>query len=174
MTRRGTVLLIGVLVALVGYLWLVESRRAAHPPPAVAEEPPLLDGPSGAVARVELLQGDTRITALRRDDTWVDADGRAWDGNALADLLETLTGLRPVMEVDPSPDDDAGYGLGPAAQRLQISGTDGRSLLALDIGERNPAWTGLYVRRVGERRVVLVGAVLRWELEKLRDAAPGG
>jgi hypothetical protein len=77
------------------------------------------------------------------------------------------------MVVDAEPVDEAGYGLGASAQRLLVTGADGRPLLALEVGERNPAWTGLYVRRKGEREVVMVGALLRWELEKLRDAAPG-
>lgn len=171
---RGTLLLLVVLAALGGYLWLIEARRPARPVASTTEEPALLSASPAAVGRVELVEGDRRITATRRDGTWVDADGRAFDGSAVGDLLDTLTALQPVMEVDPEPSDVDGYGLGSAAQHLQISASDGRPLLALDVGERNPAWTGLYVRRAGERRVVLVGAVLRWELEKLRDAAPGG
>ena len=31
--------------------------------------------------------------------------------------------------------------------------------------------TGVYVRRVGQRPVLLVGALLRWELEKIRRVA---
>jgi len=40
----------------------------------------------------------------------------------------------------------------------------------MDIGNRNPAWTGSYARRAGRAEVLLVGAVLRWELDKLRSA----
>jgi hypothetical protein len=172
MTARGTVLLLGVLLALLGYLWLMETRQVAQPVSATVEEAPLLDGPAAAVARIDLVNPEGRVTAMRRDRAWVDGSGHVWDGTAVADLLETLGTLRPVMEVDPAPEDVDGYGLGSTAQRLHVSGQDGRSMLELEVGERNPAWTGLYVRRVGEQRVVLVGAVLRWELEKLRDAAP--
>lgn len=172
MTARGTALLGAVLLVLAGYLWLVEARRPAGPA-AAAEAPALLAADAGAVARIDFEEGDVRLTAVRRDGTWIDPDGHPWTGTAVSDLVETLGSLRPVMVIDPEPDDVSGYGLGPSAQRLQISADDGRRLLALEVGERNPAWTGLYVRRAGERRVVLVGAVLRWEIEKLRDAAPG-
>ena len=50
-----------------------------------------------------------------------------------------------------------------------LDGTRQR-LLAMDIGTRNPAWTGSYARRDGRDEVLLVGALLRWELEKLRSA----
>lgn len=172
MTGRGTALLVAVLLGLVGYLWLVEARHTRRPP-ASAEPPPLLADGAGAAARIELYAGDARVTALRRDGGWVDGDGRPWSGTVVGDLVETLAALRPVMVIDADPEDDSAYGLGPAAQRLQVSAADGRPLLTLEVGERNPAWTALYARRAGERQVFLVGAVLRWELEKLRDAAPG-
>jgi len=171
MTARGTALLVVVLAGLVGYLWLMEIRRPARSVSSTEMPPLLADGP-GIAARVELVTDGARVTALRHDDVWVDDNGHAWAGGVVPDLIDTLTGLRPVMVVDNDPDDEAAYGLGPAAQRLQVLAADGRPLLALEVGERNPAWTGLYARRLGERQVLLVGAVLRWELEKLRDAAP--
>lgn len=171
MTGRGTALLVAVLLCLVGYLWLIEGRRPQRTISS-PDAPALLAAGSGAAARIELDTAGARVTAMRRDSTWVDGDGRPWSGTVVPDLVDTLATLRPVMVVDPDPDDDGAYGLGTAAQRLQVLAADGRPLLALEVGERNPAWTGLYARRLGERQVFLVGAVLRWELEKLRDAAP--
>src|SRR3989442_1562213 len=74
----------------------------------------------------------------------------------------------------PDPATPGDYGLGPGGRRLGLAAADGRPLLALELGERNPAWTGLYARRAGEPAVLLVGGVLAWELEKVRQAAPGG
>ena len=75
------------------------------------------------------------------------------------------------MVVDADPAEPSDYGLGPDTPRLRVMAA-GKELLSLEIGERNPAWTGLYARLAGQREVILVGAVLHWELEKLRDAAP--
>jgi hypothetical protein len=177
MTPRGTLVLVVILAALTGYLWLAEVRpRAGIVAPApgghAREELPLLAVPPGRVARVELEQGETLLTALRRDGEWADARGRPWRANVVSDLVETLGALRPVMVVDPDPERPADYGLGPEASRLRLVGADGEELLVLEVGERNPAWTGLYARRAGRREVMLVGAVLRWELEKLRSASP--
>ncbi len=82
------------------------------------------------------------------------------------ELVEGERRLNPATPGD--------YGLGPGGPRLELAAADGRPLLALELGERNPAWTGLYARRTGEPAVLLVGGVLAWELEKLRQAAPGG
>ena len=172
LTVRGTAALLGVLATLLGYLWLVElpARRAA-PPPDV-EGPPLLAVPATGVARVAVKEGGASLTAVRADDGWTDPSGRPWRGSAVADLVDTLGTLRALMIVDPAPRDPADYGLGTAARRLEVSGTDGRPVLELELGERNPAWTAIYARHVGRPEVILVGSVLGWELEKVRSGAP--
>src|SRR5262249_56495047 len=101
-----------------------------------------------------------------------DAEGGRWRGDVVADLVDSLGTIGPVMTVDPAPADPADYGFGPDAVRIRLLAQDGRPLLALDVGERNPAWTGLYARRTGSREVLLVGALLHWELEKLQAKAP--
>jgi hypothetical protein len=170
MTLRGTAVLILLGVALVGYLWLVEARpRLAESPPAAS---PLLGAPAAAVARVELAERTRRLVAARRDGRWLDANGRPWRDDAVTDLVRTLGTLAPLMVVDPTPEADADYGLDNGAARLSLLAGDGQPLLVLELGDRNPASTGLYVRRAGEQGVLLVGAVLGWELDKLRGAAP--
>jgi hypothetical protein len=171
MTARGTALLVALLATLAGYLWVVERR----PAPAFPAEPaPLLAVPAAAVARVELVEGERRLTAVRGERGWTDAAGRPWSQDPVSDLLAALGALRPLATVDPDPATPGDYGLGPGGRRLELAAADGRSLLALELGERNPAWTGLYARRAGEPAVLLVGGVLAWELEKVRQAAPGG
>ena len=173
MTTRGTLLLVAVLVGLAGYLWMAEVGQQT---PLRASEPieaaPLLAVPPAGVARVELEDGAQRLVAVRREGGWSDPAGRPWDGEAVADLLESLGSLRPLMTVDPDPAEPADYGFGPDTARIRLLARDGRPLLVLDVGERNPAWTGLYARHVGSREVMLVGALLRWELEKLQANAP--
>jgi hypothetical protein len=41
-------------------------------------------------------------------------------------------------------------------------------LLDLEVGAMNPSETAVYVRRMGHSPVLLVGALLHWELQKLR------
>jgi hypothetical protein len=174
MTGRGTALLFALLVVLAGYLWVAELERGARvrPPPPAPAGPPLLAATPAELAGVELEEAGVQLRAERHGDTWTDGQGRPWRGDAVTSLLGTLATLRPVMVIDPHPANPADYGLGPPAARLRVIGRDGQPLLALELGERNPAWTALYARRVGTEEVILVGSVLRWELGKLRDTAP--
>src|SRR5262249_39759234 len=153
MSGRGTGVLLAVMAGLVGYLWLVEvrPRRGAKPAPAAASEAAALLAPSADVARLELEGGGARLTAVRRDDGWADQTGRPGPPAAVPDLLDTLRGLRPIMVVDAEPEEPADYGLGPDDTRLRLLGPTGAPLLALEVGERNPAWTGLYARIAGRR-----------------------
>ena len=120
------------------------------------------------MARVELADGKRQIVVLRRGDAWADAHGRACDG--ATDVVDALRALRPLSVVDPAPLAPDDYGLGAGARRLRLVATDGRPLLSLDVGDRNPAGTALYVRRDGAPEVLLVGAQLAWELDKLDNA----
>jgi len=172
LTARRTALLVGVLAVLVGYLWLFELRPRRPGVPVPAEAPALLPVAPGAVARVELVESGRRMTAERAGEGWTDGSGRPWHGDAVHDLLETLAGLRPVMLVDADPGRPADYGLGADAGRLALFASADRPLLTLELGDRNPAWTGVYARRAGSREVMLLGAVLTWELNKFRGAAP--
>jgi len=171
MTVRGTVLLVGLLAALLAYLWLGELRPR-HGRARAKAIPTLLVAAPAEVTRIDLEEQGKRLVAIRRDGKWVDPEGHAWRGDAVGDLLDTLGTLSPVMVVDADPAEPSDYGLGPDTPRLRLMAAQGKELLSLEIGERNPAWTGLYARLAGQREVILVGAVLHWELEKLRDAAP--
>jgi len=164
-TVRGTGALVALLTALGGYLVLVERPHASVRP---APPMPLLAEPVSAVARVELADNERRIALLRHGDAWADADGRACDG--AGDVIDALRALRPLSVVDAAPRAPDDYGLGAGARHLRLVATDGRPLLELDVGDRNPAWTALYVRRAGAPEVLLVGAQLAWELDKLDNA----
>jgi hypothetical protein len=171
-TARGTALLVGVLLALVTYIWVAEIQPRRRPTVREETSAPLLPEPPGAVARVALEEHGVRLTAVRQERMWIDEQGRAWRGDAVSGLVATLGSLRPVMVVESDPVAPAEYGFGPDAARLEISAEGGRRLLALELGQQNPSATGVYARIGGQREVVLVGALLRWELDKLREAAP--
>jgi hypothetical protein len=172
LTGRTTAVLLGVMTLLVAYVWLVELRpqwRESVPAPA---EPALLSVPPEAVARIDFEESGRVVTAVRTDGRWTDATGRPWRDDAVADLVGTLASLRPVMIVDEAPRDPAEYGLGPGASRLAVATAGGGSALVLEVGERNPAGTGVYARRDGRPEVMLLGGILTWELGKLRSADP--
>ena len=157
MTVRGTLGLAVVLGLLVG--WLMVSTPPSSP--VLDDTTPLTPALDDATA-VEIAQADRITRLVRKDGTW--------SPKATSDLLEALASLRVLAVMDPDPADPASYGFGADALRLRII-ADAKELVAIEVGAMNPAETGVYVRLGGERPVLLVGALLRWELEKLRRVA---
>jgi hypothetical protein len=153
-TIRGTLVLAAVLAALLAYLALTRA-----PDPRLTNAAPALATALDRATRIEVAQGPAVTTFVRRDGTWND--------ERVPDLLETLVSLRVLATIDDAPTDASIFGFGPDAPRLRVI-ADTDVVLALEIGTMNPAETGVYVRHNGETRVLLVGALLRWELDKLR------
>ena len=174
MTARATIGLLATAGALLLAVWadtvLTRGRPVlpARPLPTPAE-PPLLHGSIDRVARVEWTRDSERLTLVRTSTGWRDASGHPWSAEVVDAALGTLASLHPTTVVGSEPVDLAQYGLAPPRERLELSDDGGRALLAMDIGNRNPAWTGCYARRDGRDEVLLVGALLRWEIEKLRS-----
>jgi hypothetical protein len=109
--------------------------------------------------RVEIEHAAHVITIVRRGDEWSD--------RRVVDLLDALGSLQVLTVIEEAPTNPAAYGFGADALRLRVL-ADTDVLAALEIGAMNKAETGVYVRRKGEPPVLLVGSLLRWELEKLR------
>jgi hypothetical protein len=160
MTVRGTLALLGLFAVLAAYVILVPAPTPHRPLAA-----PLLAEPVERVSALEIAWPDRRLRATRRGDRWQTDGGAPVAPGMVEDLLATLSTLRPT-ETLPAGEGTADYGLAPPAASLLLS-AGGASVLRLEIGGRNPAWTGIYVRTTGDANVQLVGALLHWELEKL-------
>src|SRR5262249_28624694 len=108
----------------------------------------------------------TRVEIVEHDRTLaVEAHNGQFD-EAAAGLLRALESLRVLAVIASHPEDPGMYGCGAAAVRLRVL-ADERTRVAVELGDANPAGTGVYVRREGDPAVLLVGALLRWELEKV-------
>jgi len=165
MTVRGTLAL--VVVAVVLGAWALLERLHPPGPPVV---PTLLGAPPASASRIEVSEPDATLVAIRRDGGWVDAAGRAWPPRVDDDFLDALSHITALRDVDAAPAGTNDYGF--AGRRLRVLGADGATLLDVELGDRNPALTGVYVRRADRPEVLLVGALVVWELKKLHDAAP--
>ncbi len=170
MTVRGTAVLVLIATALATFTFLAGGPLVPSAPPPLPEGSPLLDTEIAKVARVEWERGADRLTLVRTPAGWVDAAGQRWPTDVVEAALDALASLHPRPVAAVNDGDLAEYGLAPAPERLRVLDDTGRELLALDIGNRNPAWTGVYARRFGAADVLLIGSLLRWELDKLRSA----
>jgi len=149
--------MLAVAATLLAALW-IGSRPDAPP---VTNMPPLL-ARTAVVASVELHQ-ESGTRRFQADGGGRLLDDRGMDASGVVAALRTLA---PLMTVAKAPGDPTEFGFDRDALRLVVRG-DQSLLLDLEIGARNPAWTGLYVRRNGARDVELVGALLHWEIAKL-------
>jgi hypothetical protein len=167
-TARGTVALVAVFTALLATLWWSE-----HPADetTVPREAPLL-APTGPPTAVEIRLPDATHRFENVGQRWR-AAGAGADPDAVPALLDALTTLTPLLIVDAAPDDPERFGLGPDAVRL-LAWSGQSVVLDLDVGARNPAWTGVYVRRHGTRPIVMTGALLTWEIAKVLTPIAGG
>jgi hypothetical protein len=171
MTMRGTIALLVVALALVAVVGMERAPIVPTRPLPQPEGPPLLSAPIVTAARLEWKRGRDRLTLVRTPAGWSDAAGHPWPADVVEVALDALASLHPRTVVAGEADDLAQFGLAPAAERLRVLDGAGNVLLDIEIGSRNPAWTGSYARRAGHPDVLLVGAVLRWELDKLRPAS---
>ena len=170
MTTRGTAMLAVVATVLASFTWLGQGPIVPRPAAPVPEEPPLLETQAAQVARIEWVRGTDRLTIVRTPTGWIDAAGQRWPSDVIDVAVDALTSLHPRTVAQAEGAALAEYGLSPAVEQLRVLDGTGHELIALDIGNRNPAWTGVYARRAGTADVLLVGSLLRWELDKLRSA----
>jgi hypothetical protein len=170
MTVRGTAFLVLLAMALASFAWLEGGPVVPRAPAPVPEGSPLLDTPITKVGSLEWERDADRFSLVRTPAGWVDATGQRWPADVVEVTLDALASLHPRPVAAVGDVALAEYGLAPPQERLRVLDDTGRELVALDIGSRNPAWTGVYARRAGATDVLLVGSLLRWELDKLRSA----
>lgn len=176
MTMRGTLLLWMCILALAAYAWITagpQSRVQKRTLPAAAGHAPLLRFDVAAVDGVDIT-GPTGVIRLRRQGTaWRRARGAPLPAPEGVDaLLETLADIRPLATIASAPVDLESFGLDPPRSRIAISLGPERSPLTLVLGDRNPAWTGVYaLASSAPDQVVLLGALILWEVDKISRAA---
>lgn len=181
MTPRGTVVLWSVVAMLGAYLWLTQpqghdrAHDGAEDEPAPSTGPLLLDLRPEDVTTLIITGAGDALRLRRAASDWRDDHDLPWPTPGLVEtVLETLAGTRVIALIEEVPSDLADYGLDPPQRSITVvtSVTGGAAgSLTLLVGDRNPAWTGVYVRVPPADRVVLIGSVLPWEIDKLVGAA---
>jgi hypothetical protein len=170
---RSTAILALLIAAIGTYLWFEEAppdnadvspALFGAPPSQEATTPvqPLLDFQPAEVSEVELdHSGETR-RAERQGQRW----NPPADSAAIDDFLNNLATLGVLTEIAAGADELRDYGLEPpkSVVRLRVRGHAGP--LVLQIGDHNPATTGVYVRIGNSGPVALAGALVAWEFDK--------
>ena len=165
---RGTAALAVIAVVLGIYLWLEKPPgnnvpRSGDILQAPQRQPtapvrPLLKFTPAEVIEIRLEHDGRTVEAQRGAGGWRSTE----PPGAIDDFLHNLTQLSVLSDIPAG--DLKDFGLQPAQSILQLQVGD-RGPLVLQISDRNPATTGVYVR-LGDGPVVLAGALVEWEFEK--------
>ena len=177
---RGTAILTLLVMVIGAYVWFEEAPpdagRAATfddaPAPRQIATPvrPLLEFQPADVVGVRLERPGQVHEAVRTAGGWQDVA----NPTALDDLIHDLAQLGVLMDI---PGDQAAlkdYGLQPPQGVLQLRLRGRDTPLILEIGDRNPATTGVYVRVGGDDAVVLAGALVEWDFDRAFKSLAGG
>lgn len=178
---RGTLLL---LALTAGAAWLlyrdVNAGRSERSWGAIFEEPRetppadqvthLLAFDPATVTAIAVRRGDREWRAARTGEGWSGA-GRATD---MDDFLHDLGELALILPIEMGPETLRDHGFEPPQATIELTRAAAPPIVIL-VGARNPPATGVYVRVGREGPVVLTGALLLWDLEKVERSfgAPG-
>lgn len=165
--------LIGTAVVL-GLLVVVDVLPRLEPPPPEIEGEPFLPADLGDVAAIEVVRGRKNFRLDQTSDGWMmlDGSGRAPVPSETAeDFLKELRGLVELVDIGPGGEVSlAEFGLADPKERIVLKPAAGPEVRIL-FGDRNPPLTGIYTLILPENHVVLVGAVLLLEADKLAALA---
>jgi hypothetical protein len=130
-------------------------------------------------------QGNRRILSFRPEDVEairlsrdgeeieIERSGGSWSGvgrpQAIDDFLVNLLELNEILVVDAAAE-LADHGLDPPRGSIRLQ-RRGSPPVEIRIGARNPPATGVYVQIDGRPEVILTGALILWEMEKIVRAA---
>lgn len=164
---KSTLLLLGVLAALVGYIYFVDSKKPAEG--ADAREKLFATATPDTIEEIQLKAEDGERTTLRKtNDAWaitepVSADADAGEVSSLTGALSDVA-VERVVEENPS----ALKAFGLEAPRIevtyQVKGDKApRQIL---IGDKTPTSDNLYAKTPDKPRVFLLASSLEGTLNK--------
>jgi hypothetical protein len=140
---------------------IVGGPREAPPGESITH---LLSFDPRTVRAVHLRRGEQEWRTERRAAGWSDVERASEVDDFLANLLE----FAEVMPLDVTSDELAAHGLDPPEASIELE-RDGLPPVVLFLGRNNPPSTGVYAQ-LGSGRVVLTGALARWEFDKMTRA----
>lgn len=173
MTWRKTLAYWVLFVVMSGYFALFERRPAPPSEPEIQREK-VLSLMGDEVAAFTLRRDRREVRFERRDRRWqavAPRDARV-PHDLVAALVETLTEKQEaeVIEASPKTEELGAFGLDHPASVFEIRASDGRTF-TVEVGNRNPPRTAIYVRTNLSPRVMLAGLNVEYYGDLIFDAA---
>lgn len=174
MKPRTTLLLLGVFLALLAYVYLGELRRPSTPGATPTPTPaPILNIPADQVVSITV-RGEGKETRLSRPvgGEWqleAPQPGPA-DAARVGQFLSRLASLSPSRTL-PEPGPLEEYGLAEPALEVTLA-LAGGSTQVLAIGAQNPQQTAYYAQVQGQEGVHLVSSLIGQSIREMLDTPP--
>jgi len=171
MSSRFTLVLIGLVLFTGSFLWwdsdsrqlviaLLTGAQVQAPPQEVV---PLVAMAPESIVALEL-RADGRQVAVRRTL-------QGWDGPlsaaAIGEFLANLAGIGSLGSLEVADAELGDFGLAAPERSLLLMRGASTEPIRIDIGRSNPPMTAVYTRIDRTGPVILAGAVLAWEFDKL-------
>lgn len=149
----------------VSWRSVIEGAREAPPGEQIVH---LLSFDPKTVTAVRLQRGNQEWRAARVEGGWSGVE-RPSD---MDDFVTSLLGLAEIMPLQVGADELQDHGLDPPEGIVEIE-RGSQPPVVLLLGARNPPATGVYAQVGPGGRVVLTGALARWDFEKaIRALSP--
>jgi hypothetical protein len=172
-TGGRRVLVLGLLACLLGgyTYWTTPLTQGLNAPAGARGERPVLEFAPERVTQIDLLFDEQHLVCQRTAGGWQQVpDGKPLRQDVVDDFLTNLRKLVNLGEVEIDPTQLAEFGLQPPESRVVLT-LEGEETRTLALGKRNPVQSSLYAQVNDSPQVVLVGAVVLWDMRKLVTAA---
>ena len=168
------VMFLGALALLLGgytYVTTPTQTRLASQTQQGKQERPIFEFSAEKIRQIDIIFDEQHLIGKRTSEGWKrEQSGEPLPSTIVDDFLTSLTSLVDLGNVEGKPEDLSEYGLKPPKTQisLQVEGAGSQTLI---LGKHNPVNTSLYALVNESPQVILVGAVISWDLRKLMDAA---
>jgi hypothetical protein len=172
-TEGRRVLILGILACVLGgYAYgTAPERKTLGTGAEKKTERAVLDFTPEHVTQIDLLFDGQHLVCQRTPGGWQQSPSETpVPSEAIDDFLTNLKKLLNLGEVEGGATQLSEYGLQPPASRVVLQ-VEGEGTRTLTLGKHNPVQTSLYAQINESPQVVLVGAVVLWDMRKLVTAA---
>ena len=169
----STAILGVVLVALVGYIYFVDSK--SEPGTTETKEKPFGTLTAGDIEEVRVKAGEETARLTKSDGKWqlVEPEPAPADETELNSMTSSLSSLEINRIVDANASDLKQYGLEPPRVEVAFKVKGQKDDKRLALGEKTPTGGDIYAQVPGQKRVFLVSSFLDTTFNKtpfaLRD-----
>lgn len=174
--RGWSTLVLGVvLIALVGYIYFIDSKK--EPGAADTKEKPFGTVTAGDIEEVRVKAGDETARLTKTDGHWqlVEPEQAAADEMELTSMTSSLSSLEINRVVEANASDLKQYGLDPPRVEVSFRVKGQKDEKQIALGEKTPTGGDIYAHVPGQKRVFLVSSYLDSTFNKtpfaLRDKA---